>query len=854
MLRKLNLALLSFLLLGGIAYAADHGADDAPLLTPEQAIQELHRGNARYVKGKMKHPRLDAQRREETAKEGQHPFATIIACSDSRVPVESIFDQGIGDIFVVRVAGNVCDVDEVGSIEYGIDHLGTPVLVVLGHTQCGAVTAVATNAEVHGNIPELVDNIIPAVEKAAETHPDVHGKELVPYAVEENVRQSIAELFRRSEAARNLVEAGKLKVVGAVYDLESGEVQWLGEHPEQAAVIAAAKQGPSHEAQEPHAVKETTTATAASHAKDRDENETLPEFHAEEVTVTLIDQGRLAQLDQNRNRTFQVPRREIQVAASAGGTSLLIGLVVLVLAGGVVVWRTGLLNRMHIGSKIYAGFAIAVVLAIVVGVAGMYYLRSVGKIAENEALAEKINRTTTELAKLQSDYLRTALADPQKAAKIREQHEATAKTVRELHNSIDRNVLVPEIETALGEFDQRFEEYVAAAAELCDRYARAAAELQEAGGIRKAMMAELDEMLTEQEKHLHELEESNASRLETEFATASEANLSEAIIAVEELSVEAVSFKADIDSSRVATMEECIARVKHEIEVLRQMELYAEQHNWQTPLDSETLKKLSQQIDVYQANQTEAVGALLTAGGEIVDSAEALATLDATVDAVATAVAAQAESLRSQANMFVLTVLCAVVVIGAVSAVVITRSITRPLQRAIDMLRDIAEGEGDLTKRLDDSSNDELGEMAKWFNRFVDKLEAIIAELREGALQFAEGARVVAESSQSLAGGAQEQSAAVEQISASMQQLTHSVEEVRNNAQEATNLASKASRVAEKGGDAVRRSSEAMELIRQSSQQISEIIQVISEIAGQTNLLALNAAIEAARAGEHGMG
>jgi carbonic anhydrase len=116
----------------------------------------------------------------------------VITCSDSRVPVEHIFDTGIMDIFVIRVAGNVCDVDERGSIEYGLAHVHTPVLVVLGHTQCGAVTAV-THA-IHGtghalecNIPPLVDNIEPAVRRAMANHPDVHGDEIIPYAIEENI-------------------------------------------------------------------------------------------------------------------------------------------------------------------------------------------------------------------------------------------------------------------------------------------------------------------------------------------------------------------------------------------------------------------------------------------------------------------------------------------------------------------------------------------------------------------------------------------------------------------------------------------------------------------------------------------
>ncbi|MGQ9915315.1 MAG: HAMP domain-containing methyl-accepting chemotaxis protein [Thermogutta sp.] len=184
----------------------------------------------------------------------------------------------------------------------------------------------------------------------------------------------------------------------------------------------------------------------------------------------------------------------------------------------------------------------------------------------------------------------------------------------------------------------------------------------------------------------------------------------------------------------------------------------------------------------------------------------------------------------------------------------LAQTIIRPVQKTVALLKDVAEGEGDLTKRLEVASHDEVGELAKFFNLFCDKLEAIIAEVRASAAQFTEGSRVVSEASQSLASGAQEQSAGVEQVSASMQELARVVEQVKSAAEEANTLARDAAQLAGDGGQAVNKSIEAMQLIRGSSQQIAEIIQVISEIASQTNLLALNAAIEAARAGEHGMG
>lgn len=206
-------------------------------LGPDQALERLQRGNERYVAGKPIHPNADAMRRMVTTKEGQKPYATVLACSDSRVPPEIFFDTGVGELFVVRVAGNVAYFDQVGSIEYAAEHLGTPLLVVLGHTHCGAVTAVAEDAHVAGNIAPMVAGIKPAVAKAKADNPGLSGAALTAKAIEANTWQSIEDVFKQSPEMRLLVREGKVKVVGALYDIESGKVSWLGEHPRQAELL-----------------------------------------------------------------------------------------------------------------------------------------------------------------------------------------------------------------------------------------------------------------------------------------------------------------------------------------------------------------------------------------------------------------------------------------------------------------------------------------------------------------------------------------------------------------------------------------------------------------------------------------
>ena len=205
-------------------------------LTPDEAIKKLKDGNKRYVTGKTTHPNQTQARRQETIG-GQHPFASVLACSDSREPVEIIFDQGIGDIFVIRVAGNVVDTIEVGSIEYGVAHLDTPVVLVLGHTHCGAVAAAVKDAQVQGSIVPLVENIIPAVYTAREKDPKLTGAKLMARATEENIWLSIENLISRSSIIREEIKDGKLQVLGAIYNIENGKIDWLGPHPEQAQLL-----------------------------------------------------------------------------------------------------------------------------------------------------------------------------------------------------------------------------------------------------------------------------------------------------------------------------------------------------------------------------------------------------------------------------------------------------------------------------------------------------------------------------------------------------------------------------------------------------------------------------------------
>jgi carbonic anhydrase len=200
-------------------------------LSSSDALNMLREGNARYTAGNERRPNQDRHRRNLTALQGQHPFAAVLACSDSRVPVELLFDRGIGDLFVVRVAGNVAGSTQLGSIEYAVDRLAIPLIVVLGHTSCGAISAVAKGEEVSGNVAALGEIIASAVAKAKADYPGAIGDLLVYEAVKANVWIAVEKFLKSSAIIRREVKNGALAVVGAIYDIDSGQVDWMGTHP-----------------------------------------------------------------------------------------------------------------------------------------------------------------------------------------------------------------------------------------------------------------------------------------------------------------------------------------------------------------------------------------------------------------------------------------------------------------------------------------------------------------------------------------------------------------------------------------------------------------------------------------------
>lgn len=190
-------------------------------LTGEQALQRLLEGNDRFVAGQSIHPDQTNERRAALAG-GQSPFAIVLACSDSRVAPELFFDQGLGDLFVIRNAGNVLDDHVIGSMEYAVEHLHVPLIIVVGHGKCGAVTAAVAGGEVPGHLHSVTDDLAPAVEESKNLPGDK-----VDNAVRANAQRAAGILPHVKPVLKEAVSSGKLLIVAARYDLTTGKIEIL---------------------------------------------------------------------------------------------------------------------------------------------------------------------------------------------------------------------------------------------------------------------------------------------------------------------------------------------------------------------------------------------------------------------------------------------------------------------------------------------------------------------------------------------------------------------------------------------------------------------------------------------------
>jgi carbonic anhydrase len=207
------------------------------MISASEALERLREGNRRFVSDAPGSAALVTQTRRSELAEGQEPFAIILGCSDSRVPAEIVFDQGLGDLFVIRVAGNIVASSQIGSVEFAAERFGTPLVVVLGHSRCGAVLAtleelMRPREKQSRNLRSIVDRIRPSVEGLLVTELRHDSEALARHAVRANIRASANQVRHGSEVLEELIQNGRVLVVGAEYSLETGVVDFVDGVPE----------------------------------------------------------------------------------------------------------------------------------------------------------------------------------------------------------------------------------------------------------------------------------------------------------------------------------------------------------------------------------------------------------------------------------------------------------------------------------------------------------------------------------------------------------------------------------------------------------------------------------------------
>ncbi len=807
-------------------------------VSPDEALILLKDGNARFVGDKSQHPHSDTSRMLQAGQEnqGNHAYATVITCSDSRVPVERVFDAGIMDIFVIRVAGNVCDVDEVGSIEYGLAHVNTPVLVVLGHTQCGAVTAV-THA-VHGtghalerNIPPLVDNIEPAVRRAISSHPDAHGDTVIPYAIEENVWQGIEDLFTESPSTRDLVRSGKAKVVGAIYDVGTGRVNWLPEHTSQ-SILARVEADPNralnpmadgsdHSTNQTHssashggAVSSHDNA-ASSHGSTAAGHGSTAVSHSAKFDakpVVLIPPSTLAKLDNNRHRKIQAS--SVNLAGSSGGLGIL-GTSVIALSAllvlGLVAWRSGRLGAMTVSGKLYGGFGAIVLLGVLTGLTGNYFTKQMNSANHLSDASQKLKMQDLELDALQYEFIVFGIEDKAHGEKALQKHHGIYEELLADLSEFQKLDHDQTSDAAITEMINLAHTYGSSFKELGERYHEIEdlkESLDEAGGD---VAEKLNHILHKHEADLEELVANGASANETAIQIHLVEQLVECELLELELSHTEVEFLLDKHIDRVHAMGQTLGELNAKLaEVVATIPMAAKDKA-EEKADLTLLSTVIHELDEFQQQLSQVIEDELLVEGALIDCVEDLLQIGGICTALVHRADAENIAMKQQAGVVSTGLLVLITVLGVGLSILITRSITGPLNR-------------------------------------------IISGLAQGADQVASASGQVSSASQSLAEGASEQAASMEETSSNLEEMSSMAKTSAGNARDANSISTKAKDSASEGTDSMKRMSSAIAEIKNSSDETSKIIKTIDEIAFQTNLLALNAAVEAARAGDAGKG
>ena len=871
--------------------------------SPAKALQMLKDGNARFLAGNPVHGHTDTARLLQAGREnqGDHAIATVIACSDSRVPLERIFDVGVMDIFVIRVAGNVVDTDEAGSIEYGLAHVNTPVMVVLGHTQCGAVTAVTHALQGRGhelevNIPPLVDNIEPAVNRAMSLRPELKGNAIIPIGIEENVWQGVEDLFMESPATRQLVKDGKVKVVGAIYDVGSGAINWLPE-AKVGQILAQVESDPNR----PMNVMAAPAAGGGhgddgGHAGGGHDGHGAPSASISKTghgggsvrggVVSLADHGQAEELSRLANREIEVTAEQLATSDDSGSTMYaMLGLILVMAVFGGVLLRSRTFDNLRLGAKLACGFSGVVLLALAIGIGGYYFLEQVNSEYDAALGAVDLDMMAGETQAMDNAFMLFGITDHARGEKILAEHQAM---VEEFHTDIENLAAFDLDPAARGQIDKlrkELQHYENSFGKFTANVKVVEQMKDELGVLGKELLETTEQQLREHQQDLYALENArNANlgriRVQSELVQ----TFAELEMLTLRLGNNRVGFMLDSDIRRIPLSEQWLGEVFVQLE--RAAEQIARQQNAaaRKASDLRDLELLRKDWDLYVKDLGAMMMAELELRKDLADMTEELQTVEALAGALADKLDRDAEQVRANADLASLLLMALAVLIGGLVTYVVTRTITGPVVKGVAMAEEIAQG--DFSQRINLVRKDEIGQLSTALDhmaeslakkaevaqqiaegnltvevemvsgkdklgdalqQMVQSLRDIIGQVQAAVEQVSAGSQAMSASSEELSQGATEQAASAEEASSSIEEMVANIRQNTDNAQQTEKIAVQGAEDAQRSGQSVGETVVAM-------RNIAEKILIVEEIARQTNLLALNAAIEAARAGEHGKG